>query len=81
MKNFMILNIINFTDMARKENDIVLWEFHHHKTHLAQLPSSQSRNCVQETPTETDLMQFESFCAGMAGWATFLGNYFHGSLD
>jgi len=56
-------------------------EFHHHKTHLAQLPSSQSRNCVQETPTETDLMQFESFCAGMAGWAAFLGNYFHGSLD
>ena len=42
MKNFMILNIINFTDMTRR--DKILWdvrEFHHHKTYLARLASSR----------------------------------------
>ena len=37
MENFIVLNIINFADMVRRENDRVSWdvrEFNHHEIHL-----------------------------------------------
>jgi len=46
MEGFMILNIINFADMERKKmiDFHGMWgETRYYETHLAQLPSSQSR--------------------------------------
>ena len=46
--------------MTSRENNGVhgTWgEFHHHKTHLTQLSSFQSRQLCHETPTKTGLMK------------------------